>query len=644
MAEVPIDNEGEARPREDRTMLVDVPKELGPYQLSRLLGRGGMGEVWLGFDTRLERDVAVKLMRRELLANEEAVKRFYREARSVARLNHPNIVQVYSIGEERGVIYFVMEYVEGETVTEKLKREGPLALEDAVNILLQTVEGLSYANARGIIHRDIKPSNLMLTRDFRVKIADFGLAKMIEHDTQVTATGTAMGSPNYMSPEQSRGEEADHRSDIYALGISLYQVLTGTLPFSAPTALSVLLKQIQEPLPEPDELKGLADGRVLDTIKKMAAKSPEDRYQTYGGLAAAVSELAPGIAVNPSTHTATATMEPATPVPAGGTAPAVGDLAAAAPAGVETGFWAQGSSRRNAVFALGAGAVVITALAVMGVVLLRGTGGSGKSPGQIEEPAVAVKAPNVPPGPAATPANAPSPTVSPSPAPAEAASPAPQPSPPAAAGPLPEIAFTPAPSAGPSATPVAGPGVPGAGPAQTPPMMVRPAMPAIPIPVTPVPATKTENIVLGATGATAGAPVSVFDGAGRELATLPAGTHAKFLRLDQTAQGPRYVIEHQGREALVRYSDAKPDYDGGSAARAETNPQPESFRLTLGTAQAKLGEQITVYQDPNLKRELTRLPGGTVLDAMNEPPVGYRVFLPDKRTGYVVKKDARRAD
>ncbi|MGB9692822.1 MAG: serine/threonine-protein kinase, partial [Candidatus Sumerlaeaceae bacterium] len=292
----------------DPTMIVDVPEKLGPYRLLRLLGRGGMGEVWLAHDTKLDREVAIKLMRRELMAREDAVKRFYREARAVARLNHPNIVQVYAIGEEGPIIYMVMEYVDGETVSQRLKRLGPLPLKECVNILLQAVEGLGYACARGIIHRDIKPSNMMISSDFRVKIADFGLAKIIEHDSQMTVAGTAIGSPNYMSPEQARGEEADHRSDIYALGISFYQMLTNELPFTGQTPLTVLLRQIQDPLPEPEYLKQLENGRVLEVIKKMTAKNPEDRYQTYGGLAAALAALAPDVRVKPAAHAITSTV------------------------------------------------------------------------------------------------------------------------------------------------------------------------------------------------------------------------------------------------------------------------------------------------------------------------------------------------
>lgn len=290
---------------EDRTVMVETHKELGVYQLTRILGRGGMGEVWQAFDKKLERDVALKLMRRELLANDEAVKRFYREARAVARLNHPTIVQVYTFGEEKGVIYFVMELVEGETVTQRLKRNGALPLQEAVFILLQTIEGLGYASARGIIHRDIKPSNLMLTSDFHLKIADFGLAKMIEHDTQVTATGTSMGSPNYMSPEQARGQEADHRSDIYSLGITFYQMILNSLPFTADSPITVLLKQVQEPLPEPPELVHIENGRVLEIIRKMTQKDPEERYQTYGGLAAAIAVLAPEMETKRSSYAPT---------------------------------------------------------------------------------------------------------------------------------------------------------------------------------------------------------------------------------------------------------------------------------------------------------------------------------------------------
>ncbi|MCX7719389.1 MAG: serine/threonine protein kinase, partial [Candidatus Sumerlaeaceae bacterium] len=313
-------SQGSQPSHHDRTVVVEVPSQIGIYRLGRLLGRGGMGEVWLAFDTKLEREVALKVMRRELLANEEAVKRFYREARAVARLNHPNIVQVYSIGEEKGLIYMVMELVEGDTVTQRLRAVGRLPIEPAVSIILQAAEGLGYACSRGIIHRDIKPSNLMVTPGGQVKIADFGLAKMLQADTQVTQAGTTMGSPNYMSPEQARGEEADHRSDIYSLGISFYQMLTGEPPFIAETPLTVLLKHIQEPLPEPPSLKAICEGRALEVIKRMTAKRAEDRYSNYEDLANDVAALAPSVRVRPASFISTGTM--ASPAPPADGAPA----------------------------------------------------------------------------------------------------------------------------------------------------------------------------------------------------------------------------------------------------------------------------------------------------------------------------------
>lgn len=300
----------------DRTVMLDVPRELGCYQLKRLLGRGGMGEVWLADDRNLDREVAIKLMRKELLQNEDANRRFAREARAVGRLNHPNIVHVYSFGDEKGLLYFAMEYVDGETVSQKLKRIRCFELPDAIMTIIQAIEGLGYAYERGIVHRDIKPSNLMLTKDGRVKIADFGLAKMVQHDTQVTAAGTAMGSPNYMSPEQARGEEADHRSDIYALGVSLYQMLCGSLPFTADSPLSVLLKHIQDPLPEPADLRDMKDGAILNVIKRMTAKRPEDRYQTYGELATALLAVEPVRGYH-SAHVATASLPAAQTAPLG---------------------------------------------------------------------------------------------------------------------------------------------------------------------------------------------------------------------------------------------------------------------------------------------------------------------------------------
>ncbi len=281
----------------DKTKIVNEPITpnhlIAQFRLQKLLGRGGMGEVWLATDTQLERQVAIKLMRPEYVSNEVAIKRFQREARAIAKLNHPNIVQVYSIGWHSNTIYMVIELVEGDTLSALLTKRGKFSLNDAVTCLLQTVEGLSFAYSKGIVHRDIKPGNLMITENGLIKITDFGLAKLLFSDTAMTQEGTTLGSPNYMSPEQAKGNLTDNRSDIYSLGLTFYHLLTGKLPYTADTPLSVMLMQIQEPLPEPKELADISDGAALRIIKRMTAKDPSDRYADYSDLAADLIALAP---------------------------------------------------------------------------------------------------------------------------------------------------------------------------------------------------------------------------------------------------------------------------------------------------------------------------------------------------------------
>ncbi len=268
--------------------------ELAGYRLIRLAGRGGMGEVFEAEDPRLDRRVAIKTMRRELMNDEASVARFIREARAVARLNHPNIVQIFQIGEERGLLFFVMEWVDGETVSQLLKRAGVLDPDKALDILEQAAAGLGYAHGNGVIHRDIKPGNLMLDRAGRVKIADFGLAKMLESDAQMTVSGTSLGSPSYMSPEQARGEAVDHRSDIYSLGITLYQMVAGQLPHTATTPMSVMMKHVQDPLPEPPALQSLRGGSVLALIKRITEKNPADRCPNYDEIRALAGAIRRG--------------------------------------------------------------------------------------------------------------------------------------------------------------------------------------------------------------------------------------------------------------------------------------------------------------------------------------------------------------
>ena len=611
--------------RPDQTQLVDVPKELGIYRLARLLGRGGMGEVWLAHDTKLERDVAVKLMRRELLANAEAVKRFYREARAVARLNHPNIVQAYSIGEEHGLLYYVMEMVEGETVTERLQRLGTYPLADAINVMLQTINGLDYAYVRGVVHRDIKPSNLMLTEDFRIKIADFGLAKLLETDTHMTATGVAMGSPNYMSPEQARGEEADHRSDIYALGITLFQILTNELPFTAPTPITVLLRQIQDQLPEPDMLRELSGGAVLETIKKMTAKSADDRFQTYGGLAAALNVLAPDVHVPMSGHSVTSTLSASRD---GSDTPSANNASAATEA-LAGQTLTQGSAQTDESMERGAKKkqlpliAILSAVGLLSLILVSGitymlarNDGTAEVPpsipSEIEVTQGSTSQPQVPEivptattqsnatgnasvtgnGVASTQQNvavSPSPTVS---------MPTPQTAAPATPSPTiePKMSFTPIPTPEPVKEVLVGPNIP------------------------------------------RGAKVNLLDENNSPVATVEAGSRLTVVRLDTTTNGnTRFVVRNGEQLAYLPFSDGSPLY-GTAAISASTLPTVQTMQVVLGTGD---GQPITIYSDKNLRRKIKELPSGTRLTATEQPPVGFSVVLPDNREGFVVKGDAK---
>ncbi|AXA37526.1 MAG: serine/threonine protein kinase [Candidatus Hydrogenedentota bacterium] len=665
----------------DPTMQLDVPNQLGVYQLRRMLGRGGMGEVWLAFDTKLERDVAIKVMRRELIAREDAVKRFYREARAVARLNHPNIVQVYAIGEEHNMIYMVMELVDGETVAQRLKRLGPLPLDECVQLLLQAVEGLGYACARGIIHRDIKPSNMMLTSDYRLKITDFGLAKIVEHDSQMTVAGTAIGSPNYMSPEQARGEEADHRSDIYALGISFYQMLTNELPFTGQTPLSVLLKQIQEPLPEPEFLKELAGGKALEVIKKMTAKRPEDRFQTYGGLAAALAALAPNVRVKPAAHAVTSTV----PTPPGGVSkgkekreepiPPSPDkpteLSAASTRLEPTEDHAETKAQappqplpppaappreKSNVLVFAFASVAIVALAVVGVVAVLQMRSVQPS---VEAYRISDRKSTPTPASAATPTPTSAQSVpagspisagplrpSPSGIPEKEAPRIPKPPltedlrvPPSPDMPGPRVER---PDMGrrvpsPQQRAEVGPPPPAQGPREPElPPEVRPT--GTPL-IQTVPPTQLNWIVLGAPGTVAGVMIPIYDAEGKELARANAGTRLPYDGIIELQGKKYYRVKWQQRPALILQEHAHLDLDSKWGDQAPTSKPPRrGLWVRLGPADAKPGQPIKIYPDAQSKYELTTLPAGTELPAEDAGDgLGFYVQLPNGRKGYIFK-------
>lgn len=256
-------------------------KILGDFRVERLIGRGGMGEVYLAKQISLNRAVALKVLLPEWLSRPSYKARFEIEATAVARLNHPNIVQVYALGEEDGAHYIAMEYVEGMNLREYLIRKGTLELPLALSVMRQSANAIGAAGEIGLIHRDLKPENLLLTRKGRIKVADFGLCRDMDSDRHhVTQQGTTMGTPLYMSPEQAQGLAMDHRSDLYSLGVTYYHMLTGEPPFRADTALALALKHVRDqPVslrvrrPEiPEELDRL--------VLKLLEKRPEDRYQS----------------------------------------------------------------------------------------------------------------------------------------------------------------------------------------------------------------------------------------------------------------------------------------------------------------------------------------------------------------------------
>jgi serine/threonine protein kinase len=250
----------------------------GKYKIIEVSGRGGMGIVYKTEDTKLKRSVALKFLPPELIQNEEAKERFVLEAQAAAALSHPNICTIHEIDEEEGKSFIAMEYVEGQTLRAKIEK-GPLELDDALNISIQVAEGLEEAHKKGIIHRDIKSANIMVTDKGQAKIMDFGLAK-VKGGTLLTREGTTLGTVAYMSPEQARGEEVDHRSDIWSLGIVIYEILSGQLPFKGEREASILYSVVHE---EPKPLKEIKRNLPLELqqiISRALKKRPESRYSS----------------------------------------------------------------------------------------------------------------------------------------------------------------------------------------------------------------------------------------------------------------------------------------------------------------------------------------------------------------------------
>lgn len=262
-------------------------KQLGAYQIVAPLGEGGMAAVYKAHHAATERYVALKILPRHFASDPNFVTRFKQEAKVLAQLQHPHILPVFDFGEAEGYTYLVMPYIKGGTLTDLLKGQ-PLSLANIRRITLQIGGALDYAHARGLVHRDVKPSNVLIDETGNCLLSDFGLAKILEGNATITTSGAVMGTPVYMSPEQGMGQKVDRRTDIYSLGVILFEMAVGSPPYKADTPMAVMIKHISDPLPVPSSLVEGFPESLESVILKSLAKNPDDRYQTAGAVVQAL--------------------------------------------------------------------------------------------------------------------------------------------------------------------------------------------------------------------------------------------------------------------------------------------------------------------------------------------------------------------
>lgn len=260
-----------------------IGKTIGNYKIISKLGSGGMAVVYKAHELSLNRIVALKVLSSHLSENNEFIKRFEREARAAAKLNHPNIIQIYAIGEEEGIHFFSMEYVKGKTLAEIIEEEKKLTYDKAIPIIIQTAEALSEAHKHGIVHRDMKPSNIMINNNGTVKVTDFGIA-YVSQETKLTKSGSIIGTPEYLSPEQCEAKTIDNRSDIYSLGVTFYELLSGKTPYKADTPVSMLMEIVKGNFPALNEVNPDVPEFIQKIVEKMMQTKPEDRFNNTNEL------------------------------------------------------------------------------------------------------------------------------------------------------------------------------------------------------------------------------------------------------------------------------------------------------------------------------------------------------------------------
>src|ERR671931_1608300 len=260
------------------------------FRLEEKIGAGGMSTVYRAYDPTLERWVAIKLMHRDISTDPDQLERFRREARAVARLNHPHLVTVIDAGEDEGTPYIVFEYIEGETLKDRIRRLGRLPVAEAVAYAIEIGRALSSAHSHRLVHRDVKPQNVLIDPDGRAKVTDFGIARSMEAKG-LTATGRVLGTTDYVSPEQALGHQVTEQSDIYSLGIVLYEMLTGEVPFKADTQVAVAMKHVREPLPDVQRRRPEISAALAAIVERATAKETQNRYQDVGQMVHDLEEV-----------------------------------------------------------------------------------------------------------------------------------------------------------------------------------------------------------------------------------------------------------------------------------------------------------------------------------------------------------------
>jgi len=260
----------------------------GEYRIERLLGKGGMGQVFLAHDLTLEREVAIKVLPPDVAQDDQVVRRFQQEAKTAAKLDHPNIIPIYRVESEGGLIYFVMKYISGTSLEDLLDKKEPLPVPEIQRILWEAACALGHAHQRGVVHRDVKPANIMFDHDGRVMLTDFGISKALQAATGLTATGMIIGTPHYMAPEQGKGAPVDGRADQYSLGVVGYRMITAELPFSGDSVHTIIYKHIYEEPPLASTKRPGIPGTLTVAISRALSKEPDQRFPTMEDFATAV--------------------------------------------------------------------------------------------------------------------------------------------------------------------------------------------------------------------------------------------------------------------------------------------------------------------------------------------------------------------